>query len=98
MSQCLRSEGCRASNKLLLLHLLHRTTPNTQAEDRRAVDSSLTAAAGGLLAHVPAAISFLEDWLKADYPFKRCTQVQYGWLGILSNTWSVLLCVLFSSS
>eukprot|EP00904_Undaria_pinnatifida_P011037 jgi/Undpi1/7063/HiC_scaffold_21.g09537.m1 len=44
-------------------------------ENRRAIDSSLSAAAGGLLAHVPAAMSFLEEWLKADYPFKRCTLV-----------------------
>lgn len=46
-----------------------------QAEDRRAVDSSFLAATGGLLAHVPAAILFLEEWLKADYPFKGCTVV-----------------------
>ncbi|CAM9703401.1 unnamed protein product, partial [Ectocarpus sp. 12 AP-2014] len=46
-----------------------------KSERRRAVDNSLIAAAGSLLAHVPAAVSFLEDWLKADYPFKRCTQV-----------------------
>lgn len=39
------------------------------------MDTSLAAAAGALLAHVPAAIVFLEDWLKTDYPFKRCTHV-----------------------
>eukprot|EP00752_Nemacystus_decipiens_P001742 g1685.t1 len=48
---------------------------NLKPEHRRAVDSSLSAAAGALLAHVPAAIVFLEDWLKTDYPFKRCTHV-----------------------
>lgn len=43
------------------------------------MDNSLSAAAGALLAHVPAAMSFLEDWLKADYPFNRCTQVINDW-------------------
>ena len=46
-----------------------------KAEDRRAVDKSTSAAMADLLAHVPLAVSFLEDWLKADYPFKRCTYV-----------------------
>lgn len=48
----------------------HRTLRGCRAEDRKTA-----AAIGQLLAHVPLAISFLEEWLKADYPFKRCTYV-----------------------
>lgn len=43
---------------------------------KREVMNSLIKATGGLLAHVSAAISFMEEWLKTDYPFKRCTQVR----------------------
>ena len=65
---------CLALYNTLPLCLPRPPNPS-QAENRRAIDSSLSAAAGGLLAHVPAAMSFLEEWLKADYPFKRCTLV-----------------------
>lgn len=49
--------------------------PTVVGENRRVVEDSLWKATGGLLAHVSAAISFLEEWLKADYPFLRCTHV-----------------------
>lgn len=61
--------------------------PIAAGDNRGLIEDSLCKATGGLLAHVSAAIAFMEEWLKAGYPFKRCTQVpqRRSWQGFFSG-------------